>query len=81
MNIKTYKKLTALIMDYWRKCIEQSTQSDIAVNTLIEKFAISCGVCEENHDNGVELAIMSLTNAQKRKLYRLLKGSGISKEG
>lgn len=75
--MKTCDKLTNLIMDYWYECIFKGTKADREVNDLIENFALSCGVCEENFDNDVESTVRFLTNSQKRRLHKMLTNSKI----
>lgn len=76
-NKKNCAVLTNKIMVYWCKCIAKDAKADFAVNKLIEDYAASCGVYEENFDYDVTLTVNSLTNAQKRELYKMLLKSNI----
>ena len=76
--MKTCDKLVFLIMDYWTKCVSKNSEADFKVNDLIENFAETCGRYEEVFDCDVALTVRSLTDAQKRKLYKQLLNSGMN---
>ena len=75
--MKTCDKLTALIMDYWNKCVSKGFKADYEVNKLVDDFAEFCGVYEKNFDYDVTVTVNFLTNSQKRKLYKMLLNSRI----
>ena len=73
----TENKLFELIIEYWKLCAYRDCASDFAINDLVEKYALSCGINEKNLEYRVDITIRNMTNSQKRKLYKLMLESGI----
>ena len=73
----TENKLIKQIMKYWEECAFRDCDSDFAINNLVEKFALSCGIDERKLMGRVDIAVYNMTNSQKRKLYKLMLESGI----
>ena len=75
--MKTVDKLYKQIMEYWEACAYCNSEKDFAINDLLEKYALSCGIHEDKLEYRIDLTIRSMTNSQKRKLYDLMIKSGI----
>ena len=73
----TNAELESLIMEYWEECAYRDCESDFAINKLVYDYALSCGINEEKLMNDVSLTVRSMTNSQKRKLYKLMVDSNI----
>lgn len=73
----TEHKLIRQIMNYWQVCAFRDNVSDIKINTLLEDYALSCGIVMEKLEADIFLTVKSMTNSQKRKLYKLMLESGI----
>ena len=73
----TENKLVNKIMEYWEACAYRDCESDFAINDLVERYARSCGIREENIEYRIDITIRNMTNSQKRKLYKLMLESGI----
>ena len=66
--MKTVDKLYKQIIEYWEACAYCNCEKDFAINDLLEKYALSCGI---------DLTIRCMTNSQKRTLYKKMLESGI----
>lgn len=75
--MKTVDKLYEKIMEYWSVCAYCNGKKDFAINDLLEKYALSCGIYEEKLESRIDLTVRSMTNSQKRKLYKKMLESGI----
>ena len=59
--MKTVDKLYKQIMEYWEACAYCNCEKDFAINDLLEKYALSCGIDErklELHLSWVVCVIM-----------------------
>lgn len=70
--MKTETRFLNLIMEYWRECAYRDMKSDYEINKLVYNYALSCGIKEEDFDNDVCLTVKSMTNTQRKKLYKLM---------
>lgn len=75
--MKTVDKLYKKIIEYWEACAYCNWEKDAAINDLLEEYALSCGIDERKLENRIDLTIRSMTNSQKRKLYKKMLESGI----
>ena len=75
--MKTVDKLYKHIMEYWEVCAYCNCEKDFAINDLLEKYALSCGIDERKLENRIDLTIRYMTNSQKRTLYTKMLESGI----
>lgn len=73
----TERKLINQIMEYWEECAYRDCDSDFAINKLVEKFALRCGIDERKLMGRVDITVRNMTNSQKRNLYQLMLISGI----
>lgn len=77
MKETTEMKLINQLMEHWEACAYRDSKSDFLINKLVYDFAASVGIYEENLNNDVYLTFRSLTNSQKRRLYKLMLESNI----
>lgn len=75
--MKTVDKLYKKIMKYWEACAYCNCEKDFAINDLLEKYALSCGIDKRKLENRIDLTIRCMTNSQKRTLYKKMMESGI----
>lgn len=76
-KMTTEEKLFRKIIAYWEACAYRDCESDFAINDLVEKYALSCGIQEKKLEYRIDITVRNMTNSQKRKLYELMLESGI----
>lgn len=75
--MKTDNKLFNRIMEYWEDCINCNNKKDLAINNLLEKYALTCGIDESKLEYRIDLTVKRMSLRQKRKLYKIMLKSGI----
>lgn len=75
--MRTVDKLYERIMEYWEACAYVDPMKDSAINSLLEEYALSCGIDENKLGGRIDITIRNMTNSQKRKLYQKMLESNI----
>ena len=60
--MKTVDKLYKQIMEYWEACAYCNCEKDFAINDLLEKYALSCGIDERKLENSSDFTSIVITS-------------------
>lgn len=63
--MKTVDKLYERIMEYWGACAYTDPMKDSAINSLLEEYALSCGIDENKLGGRIDITVRNMTNSQR----------------